>query len=397
MPNRTAKFLSTVVAGCLAGAALTGVSHGATPAPAADECLSGPNKDQTPSGSHWYYRIDRATKRHCWYLGPQRDARAQVAPSNTASIAPSKVSPSTAPAAPKAQAAVPGTSRQRPRRTNRVTNARRTGGERCGSGAFSRTDRHDGRRQQRPCERGECGCARISDLGALARPIGRKFARRPGAGDGQFESQPRTNISRPATSRRPARQCGRTIRKTVRINPDAVDRDRRRAGACRSRGQRNRPVRRPAADRRRRDRGRSLRDVGRSARRSPIATGCPKPGGAEARPAHGIPANCVQPVRLARLMLLLPAQPVLLGQPMPPGPPVLLDQRMLPALPVLPMTRLRKCWRGWRETHTVEGRRYFSSCRCNPRTNVVRPVRRSRLSRSALRIDCTSANASSIS
>jgi hypothetical protein len=109
MPNRTAKFLSTVVAGCLAGAALTGVSHGATPAPAADECLSGPNKDQKPSGSHWYYRIDRATKRHCWYLGPQRDARAQVAPANAASIAPSKVSPSTAPAAPKAQAAVPGT------------------------------------------------------------------------------------------------------------------------------------------------------------------------------------------------------------------------------------------------------------------------------------------------
>lgn len=108
MPNRTAKFLSTVVAGCLAGAALTGVSHGATPAPAADECLSGPNKDQTPSGSHWYYRIDRATKRHCWYLGPQRDARAQTAPSNAASIAPSKVSPSAAPAAPKAQAAVSG-------------------------------------------------------------------------------------------------------------------------------------------------------------------------------------------------------------------------------------------------------------------------------------------------
>jgi hypothetical protein len=106
MPNRTAKFLSTVVAGCLAGAALTGVSHGATPAPTSDECLSGPNKDPTPSGSHWYYRIDRATKRHCWYVGPQRDARAQIAPSNAASIAPSKVSPS---AAPNAQAAVSGT------------------------------------------------------------------------------------------------------------------------------------------------------------------------------------------------------------------------------------------------------------------------------------------------
>src|ERR1700716_3392238 len=36
---------------------------------------------------------------------------------------------------------------------------------------------------------------------------------------------------------------------------------------------------------------------------------------------------------------------------------------------------------------------YFSSCRCSSRTNVVRPVRRSRFSRSAFRIDCTSAKA----
>ena len=41
------------------------------------------------------------------------------------------------------------------------------------------------------------------------------------------------------------------------------------------------------------------------------------------------------------------------------------------------------------------GSGYFSSWRCRLRTNSVRPVRRSRLSRSALRIDCTSANASS--
>ena len=37
---------------------------------------------------------------------------------------------------------------------------------------------------------------------------------------------------------------------------------------------------------------------------------------------------------------------------------------------------------------------YFSSCCCKPRTNSVRPTRRKRLSRSALRIDCTSAKAS---
>jgi hypothetical protein len=103
MPNRTPKVLSSIVAGCLAGAALTGVSHGATPAPAADACLSGP-KEQAPSGSHWYYRIERGTKRHCWYLGTQHDVRVQTAPSNVASTA-----PSAAPAAPKAEAAMPGT------------------------------------------------------------------------------------------------------------------------------------------------------------------------------------------------------------------------------------------------------------------------------------------------
>jgi hypothetical protein len=36
----------------------------------AEDCLAGPNA-QSPQGSHWYYRIDRATHRKCWYLGAQ--------------------------------------------------------------------------------------------------------------------------------------------------------------------------------------------------------------------------------------------------------------------------------------------------------------------------------------
>jgi hypothetical protein len=35
---------------------------------AAEECLSKPGA-AGPPGSHWYYRVDRATKRQCWYLG----------------------------------------------------------------------------------------------------------------------------------------------------------------------------------------------------------------------------------------------------------------------------------------------------------------------------------------
>ena len=60
--------------------------------------------------------------------------------------------------------------------------------------------------------------------------------------------------------------------------------------------------------------------------------------------------------------------------------------------------RLPTCWPGSpaaRSHNRNCGSGYFSSWRCRLRTNSVRPVRRSRLSRSALRIDCTSANASS--
>jgi hypothetical protein len=34
---------------------------------ATEACLSGP-KGAAPKGSHWYYRIDHATKRNCWYV-----------------------------------------------------------------------------------------------------------------------------------------------------------------------------------------------------------------------------------------------------------------------------------------------------------------------------------------
>jgi hypothetical protein len=37
---------------------------------AADECVSKPGTT-APQGSHWYYRVNRADGRHCWYLGPE--------------------------------------------------------------------------------------------------------------------------------------------------------------------------------------------------------------------------------------------------------------------------------------------------------------------------------------
>jgi hypothetical protein len=40
----------------------------AAPQAASDECLSKPGAS-APQGSHWYYRINRTDRRHCWYLG----------------------------------------------------------------------------------------------------------------------------------------------------------------------------------------------------------------------------------------------------------------------------------------------------------------------------------------
>jgi hypothetical protein len=83
MPNRTAKFASAIFAGLLAGTPLTTISHSAA---AEDECLSGPN-DKTPGGGHWYYRIDRATKRHCWYRREEGEKTSQITLSNSAASA----------------------------------------------------------------------------------------------------------------------------------------------------------------------------------------------------------------------------------------------------------------------------------------------------------------------
>ena len=85
MSNRSVKFAPALLAGVVAvanAAAMTDLraqviaaAEAATPATqaAADSCMSAP-QGTTPSGSHWYYRIDRVTKRQCWYLREESDA-----------------------------------------------------------------------------------------------------------------------------------------------------------------------------------------------------------------------------------------------------------------------------------------------------------------------------------
>ena len=106
MSNRTAKFVSAIFASLLAGANFAAVAETATKP--ADSCLSGP-KGAVPAGSHWYYRNDRATKRHCWYLGEAKDKTAAATPQDAAAstAAPAAAAaPATDPVPPQANETV---------------------------------------------------------------------------------------------------------------------------------------------------------------------------------------------------------------------------------------------------------------------------------------------------
>ncbi|SCB19399.1 hypothetical protein GA0061098_1002474 [Bradyrhizobium shewense] len=86
MGNRTAKFVSALVGSIIAGAPLAAVSQNA-PAPsstanAAADCLASP-KGAAPQGQHWYYRLDRTTKRQCWYLRAAGGKSSQTAQATT--------------------------------------------------------------------------------------------------------------------------------------------------------------------------------------------------------------------------------------------------------------------------------------------------------------------------
>jgi len=84
MPQRTAKSLSAAFVVILAGIPFATMTHGET-APS-DDCLVAP-KAETPPGSHWFYRVDHANKRNCWYLRAE-GGQSQAVPQNT-SLAPS--------------------------------------------------------------------------------------------------------------------------------------------------------------------------------------------------------------------------------------------------------------------------------------------------------------------
>ncbi len=106
MPHRTAKFAPAIIASLLlAGIPLVTASPAA--AQAADNCLASP-KDQAPQGSHWYYRIEHPSNRHCWYLRGQHDAATPIAPNASVDASPSANSASLNPSAPNNSMTMPG-------------------------------------------------------------------------------------------------------------------------------------------------------------------------------------------------------------------------------------------------------------------------------------------------
>ena len=75
----------------------------------ADDCLTAPNS-AAPQGSHWYYRLDRATQRQCWYTrAPGQPAQQVAAPATTgpAAASHSTPTPSVAPSRPVSTALSP--------------------------------------------------------------------------------------------------------------------------------------------------------------------------------------------------------------------------------------------------------------------------------------------------
>lgn len=94
MPQRMTIFVTAIlviVVGAVSLTARTSIAQRAD-----DECITRPNATP-PQGSHWYYRIDRATRKQCWYLGPEGEkVRTRQIVSRTRSSAPKQAPQPTA-------------------------------------------------------------------------------------------------------------------------------------------------------------------------------------------------------------------------------------------------------------------------------------------------------------
>ena len=113
MTNRVVTVYGAVFLGCLATSASSAVfAAPAAAAAEADACLSGP-KGAAPQGERWYYRVERGTKRHCWYTRAQTPGnvatktRPATPAEDTDSAMADNTPPATSPSAATQAAATP--------------------------------------------------------------------------------------------------------------------------------------------------------------------------------------------------------------------------------------------------------------------------------------------------
>src|SRR4051794_35710949 len=90
MTNRMGNFATAILVGAVASVTLLVATNGA--ALAAETCLAGP-KGAAPQGSHWYYRIDHATKRNCWYVRAEGEKPAAAQNSSLSQASPQAETP----------------------------------------------------------------------------------------------------------------------------------------------------------------------------------------------------------------------------------------------------------------------------------------------------------------
>jgi hypothetical protein len=120
MPKRLTLIAPAIVAVCVVTACVVAVSSTTKPAQAQSSCLSGPNAT-APEGRHWYYRVERASGRRCWYLGEKgKRVRAMVSvPARRPDAAPVSSTP-----APTSSAAAPASPASEPRASEASASAR---------------------------------------------------------------------------------------------------------------------------------------------------------------------------------------------------------------------------------------------------------------------------------
>ena len=169
MSNVQARLASAFLLSVAASLAL--MAGPGSAARAADSCITEP-KAETPQGKHWYYRIERGTGRHCWYLRGEDEASARTPAAEP--VASAKPAPpddrqcaaaiaGRRPCRVRAKGSVPRTTARRPRVRSGPIRRRRHSAPRRGD---------DGHRSRRRRAGGTCGFA--AHL-ALAAGIGRAF------------------------------------------------------------------------------------------------------------------------------------------------------------------------------------------------------------------------------